>query len=222
MTVTDNLFSSTFKDVVTVVVGEEKERFIVHKDIICKCSKFFTAALSGHGWQEGKTNKIRLPEFDGTAFRTYVLWTYFSPKDLFQLVRDEQARSLLNAPDDELSFGAYDQLFHVWILADFLGDSICKNKVIDDLTTSHALDSSFIQYMYPILDDVYSRTKPGCALRRWIADSMVPHIDEDDFDADFGDYHQDLLRDICKAFVRKRGFGHVSVPRISEAWMYHE
>ena len=62
-----------FDDVVNVLVGENEEKFVVHKKVICKTSKFFEAACRGT-WREATSKTVRLPTIDPTSFGVHVGW----------------------------------------------------------------------------------------------------------------------------------------------------
>ncbi|KAF3007879.1 hypothetical protein E8E13_010949 [Curvularia kusanoi] len=63
----------------TVLVGEERKRFIVHKDLLTYHSEFFRSALSGN-FKEAAEQTVPLPEDDPDTFEFFVHWLYH--KDL--------------------------------------------------------------------------------------------------------------------------------------------
>ena len=77
MTLTDQSRSSIdqFDNIVTVLVGEERKRFIPHHDAVCARSKFLKAACSKQ-WRESRERVVRLPEVGALTFKAYSSWVY--------------------------------------------------------------------------------------------------------------------------------------------------
>ncbi|KAL8727948.1 MAG: hypothetical protein Q9166_005713 [cf. Caloplaca sp. 2 TL-2023] len=68
-----------FDDTVTVLVGPEKERFSIHKRLICQYP-FFTAAYDG-AFEESAAGTLKLPEHDPFIFRFFIYWLYTGKLD---------------------------------------------------------------------------------------------------------------------------------------------
>lgn len=66
-----------YNDTISVLIGSEERRFVVHKDVICSSSKFFKAACSAN-WKEGQEGIVRLPTAKPPVFEMYMDWLYFS------------------------------------------------------------------------------------------------------------------------------------------------
>ena len=69
---------------ISVLVGEEKIEFIVHKDLICERARFFKAALS-KDWTEAHKRIIYAPLCRPEHFKIYLEWLYTQTKDLVDL-----------------------------------------------------------------------------------------------------------------------------------------
>ncbi|KAF3941936.1 hypothetical protein ABW19_dt0205559 [Dactylella cylindrospora] len=69
-----NSLNDEFTDVV-VLVGPSKEKFNLHRSIICSRSTFFKAACK-ETFREGQSREIKLPELDVEAFKLVVNWMY--------------------------------------------------------------------------------------------------------------------------------------------------
>ncbi|KAI9737423.1 MAG: hypothetical protein M1834_009577 [Cirrosporium novae-zelandiae] len=66
--------------VVTIIVGPEslgtdRQRYVLHKKVLCSKSDFFRAAFRGPS-KEATENKMTLPEESPKAFRMFVSWLY--------------------------------------------------------------------------------------------------------------------------------------------------
>jgi BTB/POZ domain len=60
-----------------IFVGPEKIRYVVHKDVVCSQSPFFSAALNGR-FIESSSQQLELPDCDAKAFDHVILWLYQS------------------------------------------------------------------------------------------------------------------------------------------------
>ncbi len=114
------------------MVGDEKQKFAVHEDLICRSSEFFKAAVS-KGWKEEQDREVYLPEQQPLAFQTYLQFIYNPDFDLLALAKiyangvrqaDEKALPLTLAHENGLA------LVRSSILGDYIGDKCFKNLVI--------------------------------------------------------------------------------------------
>lgn len=64
-------------DIVTVFVGLGKDKFTVHKNLICASSQFFKRAFEG-GFTEGVSQELTLPEEKPCLFEFFCSWLYMS------------------------------------------------------------------------------------------------------------------------------------------------
>ena len=60
---------------VTLLVGAERMRFTIHKNLICGVVLFFQKAFHG-GFHESITGEMSLPEEDPSAFKLFIFWLY--------------------------------------------------------------------------------------------------------------------------------------------------
>ena len=60
---------------VTLIIGEEEERLMAHKLILCLGSEFFKAAFNG-SFKEGLTSTLALPEEEPRIVKFIILWMY--------------------------------------------------------------------------------------------------------------------------------------------------
>lgn len=207
-----------------MIVGTDKEEFIVHQDLICHRSLFFRAACSNHTWTESQSKQVQLLAQNANTFRIYLQWAYHLIGNLADLCR----RSLLKVSGHDVT--SYDVirmntclvLCHVWMLADFLNDVGCKNEVISNLVREHAADN-FKYLWHPKLPrTIYGGTVRGSGLRKWLVDSTLPLIKPCDLDCEPDNIPQEMLSDMLKAFIARKDQTRYEVPKVSEAWKYHE
>ena len=79
-------------DSVELIVGKEKARFIVHKDLLCSTASFFDRTFNS-SFKEAEQQRVELPEDPPSAVHCFVLWVYFrsyslpkSQDDTFELL----------------------------------------------------------------------------------------------------------------------------------------
>ncbi|KAK5173495.1 uncharacterized protein LTR77_002176 [Saxophila tyrrhenica] len=62
-----------FSEEIIVLVGEEKKRYVVHKNVLRATSRFFRDCLSGK-WREARQRAIPLPESVADDFDVYLTY----------------------------------------------------------------------------------------------------------------------------------------------------
>lgn len=127
---------SNYRKVISVLVGEAAESFIVHQDLICASSEFFRAAVS-QGRTEAEAKKVHLHEQNPAAFNIYLDWLYDGERDVVEMndLALNYAEELVAAEEriperilpSKLSGPA---LCKLWVLGDFLDDLEFKKDVV--------------------------------------------------------------------------------------------
>ncbi|THY33022.1 hypothetical protein D6D01_02392 [Aureobasidium pullulans] len=64
-----------YSPMITVRVGPKRQKFCIHKGVLCSNSEYFTKALSGQ-FKEAKTNIIELDDINVMLFKILVAWLY--------------------------------------------------------------------------------------------------------------------------------------------------
>ena len=106
-----------------MLVGPNEQSFTIHTHIITSHSTFFTAAYS-KDYREGQEKLIRLPEINIDTFLVYLQWVYSG-----RIVITDGHGKLLGA---ETTTSGYP-LTQLYVTAEFLGDTLLRNKIIDRL-----------------------------------------------------------------------------------------
>lgn len=99
---------------VTVGAGKSAVVFNLPKELLCKSSTYFRAALN-NGFSDATTQRIVFDDDDPDVFRTYAVW----------LLQEELKRECL----DEVS-QVERHLFHLYIFADKRGILNLANDVV--------------------------------------------------------------------------------------------
>lgn len=116
-----------------MLVGDEEQKFLVHKDIICNKSDFFRAAVTGP-WKEGKTGVVRLPEVLPAVFEVYVGWLYTDQVDVATLLQADGNKRTRDSEElsDAEHRGVIDALISSFALGTMLQDVRLRNSIIDE------------------------------------------------------------------------------------------
>ncbi|KAG9843203.1 hypothetical protein KCU98_g7956, partial [Aureobasidium melanogenum] len=138
---------------ITVGATSSAVVFNLPKELLCKPSTYFTAALN-NGFSETTTQRIVLDDDDPDIFRTYAVW-------LFQ---EELKRDCL----DEVC-KVQRHLFHLYIFADKRGIVKLANDVVTMMASywdEKAIDMSVTQECLPLVSS-------QCTLYRLTLDSLL-------------------------------------------------
>lgn len=145
---------------VEFLVGEKKEKFIVHERLIRASSAFFDRATSAT-WLE---HTIRLPEDEPEIFGIYVHWLYY---DKLPVYCNEPGR----AANQE-----YLKLVKAYTLGDKLMDTEFQNAAIDAIVEKSNSTASDGKRYYPVAEVVefaYNNTHVSAPIRRLLVDMHV-------------------------------------------------
>jgi hypothetical protein len=150
-----------FDNIVTVLVGAEEKRFILHQDLVCAKSKFFKVACSNR-WREGQERIVRLPEAEAATFKVYSTWIYSG---------DIEEDACTPTSDKRDRFAAQTSLIKLYLLGDTLDDIQLRNRTIRMLSTSvKRLDA--IPGISNV-DQIWESTVSGSLLRKMIIDLFI-------------------------------------------------
>lgn len=140
---------------ITVIDGNTTDTFYVHKNLLLRASPFF-AALSN--FKEGDENHIVLNDVDLLAFHHIQNWFYEGRLD----PKLKQSRHTL---------------IKVWVAADRLLMTTCKNKVMDTLRALHGTNTPAMREYSAFMTDLNLACSyghgPDRALVRYIMEQML-------------------------------------------------
>ncbi|KXS94600.1 hypothetical protein AC578_7057 [Pseudocercospora eumusae] len=152
-----------FSEAVTVAVGDgdSKQQFLLHKNIISRHSKFFRKALSGNFF-EAKKKSINVPEGDVATFKLWIQWAYSG--NIVLLSASEQEHQ-----NDDCAL-ARKRCGKLYVLADALEDTLCRNTVTDLLKKKLLLHHGPSAELCKI---AYEHTPENSKLRKLCLDWLV-------------------------------------------------
>lgn len=216
---------------VTVLAGQKKKSFILHRKVLCENSRFFRKALSGP-WQESEEGLVTLAEIDAMSLKAYVSWVYSHKLDRSILLYGSEASELLSDSEisticEKASRGVsqrdsisterreqsecvilVDRLARLWCHGDFLGDHRFQNAVMDELGNeiggTHRSSSYVSLGTFRFLTD---STLPTCPLRKffidWLSNPTIPEKIQEA--VEYGHVPNWLLAGLLRNSVPKAG-----------------
>ena len=210
---------------ITVIVGEEKKIFTVHKHILCSKSEYFKTAVKPI-WTSHGARCLELPEDIPEAFNPYLTWLYFS-------------KLYLSLEEDD-TVGDVAHIFHsvidAYVLGDKLLDADYKGQpfvglhIVHILTSLDAATEALVMTSrkmvggktYAMSIDqrrrVYSETSEGSSLRRLVA-HQFSRLHNLDRHLDQGEEPPTFLYDLAIAMTKKDELSTIVAARICS---FHE
>ena len=151
-----------------VFVGEEKRKFVLHEELLCKHSLFFAAAAKKE-WNEGQDRTVALADDNSEIFDLYVQWLYLSKI----LSRKPTTNEDTKKGDRELEI-----LVDAFIFGEKIQDGPFKDAIIDSMIMYTATPDRSGARWFPTkstVDRAYEETPVGSPLRRLLVDFHVWH-----------------------------------------------
>lgn len=187
------------QEIVYAVIGPEKMKFGLHRDLLCNMSPYFKAALWGD-FQEAALGEVALPDFGVAAFERFNEWLY-TGKITEELWEEEGLNTLQLYVNDVPSL---PQLLDVWLLADYLLVPRLQNYVADMIAAKMKR-----RKVVALADfaHFYERTEQGSLMRKFIVDACVwtPFGDGSGYRQIPGSVPEEMGLDLLVAFTRRLG-----------------
>ena len=199
-------------EAVTVVVGEDEKRVLVHKNLLCGTSSFFQTSCNGQ-WSESKDKTVKLREADPESFAIYANWLYTGQLDVLH----DDAGCI--APF-QIACKATNLLTDGWFLGDFLGDQVYCNAVTDtlvDLASKYSFNLSLGH-----VKDNWSLLPKHCGLRRLMVDMQVISAEEDELREIGSEMPHEFLVEFAVALMMVPSYEGGISPRSRPQGYYHD
>ncbi|KAF2121754.1 hypothetical protein BDV96DRAFT_483372, partial [Lophiotrema nucula] len=140
--------------VVKVLVGKDREEYIIHKQVLTRSSPFFQSAMKRQ-WAERRKepNTVELLDDNSAAFTLYSQWLYTGS---------------IPTAEESLREVPYRDLVHAYLLGDKLMDFQFQNSVV---TSMIAVEAEY--GMYPSsqdIHDIYDCTPESSPARQLFVD----------------------------------------------------
>jgi hypothetical protein len=180
---------------VTLLVGPEEEKMVVHETYLSRDSPFFKAALKKQ-WTEGQTRVIKLPEESLEPMQHYIEHLYGA-----KLPTNEHVAGSLCTADSY----KYVLLAQLYVLGERLLNAKYQNAIIHEIfRLSHVLCGLEIGRRFPAgcaVDIIYGGTTSGSPARRMLVDFATAYGHESWHIALNPD--SEYWRDLSKALFKK-------------------
>lgn len=204
------------------VGGDAPEDFFVHKALLCETSDFFLEALTG-GFEESRTNIIRLPDDGAKTFSLYSCWLYNSSPFATTAVADLAATALTGdalqkAKDDladESEWLAEAYQFGIKIL-----DHDFCDMVLDRML-GRALDMTY--WPFKSFFEMFCHSNTNDPQRRLLVDIWLYVSQGHWFERGGPAFNAEAWKEITKALVANKGASLTSAdgPWRSDPCHYH-
>lgn len=152
-------------DTVTLVVGSEQKRMLVHSTYLTCDSDFFKAALKKE-WVEGQSHVIKLPEEDPETMAHYMTFVY-SDKLPFDGIE----------PKKRAHFEArWPVLINLYVCGEHFLNLVCQDAVIKEIIRLTRIKGETGSWWFPtgrVVDTIYCETPEGSRIRRLVVDMHV-------------------------------------------------
>lgn len=185
-------FRSPLSTMVTILVGEQKAKFVIHQEFLTFHSEYFRGCLES-GFIETATKVVELEHTTPEAFGLFVQWIY--TKNISQ-------KSSSDPPKSDDSILAAKDLVELWILSDYLAIPELQNKTIAMLLRAWSMRGVPIRYCI----NVYQSTAVGSPLRQLVVDLFAWTIRPGYFymfKKYQNEFPHEMLFDIVEAFYKK-------------------
>ena len=182
---TFSLDSELFHSITNVLVGPEKQRFLVPKDMLCRTSNFFQASLDG-GFKESSSNTCYLPEVSPKTFALLIKWLYsrtfehldawpnLSPHVTPEEENDNDSDDE-SAPEKDCQDSDMD-LCRLYVLADILEMPILQNAIVDQLQYYFKTENTYPHCR--MVTHIYSNTTKAALIRKYFVAYHVWLLDD--------------------------------------------
>lgn len=161
-----------------MLVGEQEDTFTVHETLICEHAAFFKAACSGD-WKEGPTRTVRLSSSSPANFQIYLDWLYSHQQldltDLAMKSVEEAGLSCKQKLAENLALHHISKLINLWVMGDYLMDTIFKNRVMDNIIW-HELPKRRLVKLH-MINRIITNTPRVSGLQRWVIDHTALLVD---------------------------------------------
>lgn len=189
----------TPEDLVTLLVGDKKEKLIVYGHCLAS-SEFFTAAPKKE-WKEGQTRTIELPEDDTKTVTQYLDFIY---KGLLVSHSIQHGNDLKEAYSKKAELQL--MLCQLYIFGERVLHSSLRNAIVKEHIRLMALKDDNGSHWYPnwiSAKAVYEGTPANSPMRRLMIDILLGHGNAKWLDGkDLSDCPE-LLIDVIKEYANK-------------------
>ena len=174
-----------------MLVGPDREKFSLHKDLVCGVSKYFQTAFNIKS-ERGVEPTITLEDVDVTHFKTFADWLY----------DEDSLEFVLSSHGEEDHFGKILALFQ---LGERFGSTTLKQLLVDRIV-SYIKTAREVHLDFSKVNELYSKTKAGSGIRRLMVDYIAWEADDKSIEStcimDWIPRQPELVGDLLLAYIR--------------------
>jgi len=168
------MYREAFGEVIEIIIGSSKTKFIAIKQVICARSKFVETACSER-WESGRTGTITLEDQDPAIFSIWMSWLWFGSIDNAASLID------LNPTDksqkEQPQLDQWEQLAECYVLGDFLQAPEFCNAIMDSMLKNAEYYSREFRKLSGTdrqdIEYIWTNTVAGSPLRRLVLDNAA-------------------------------------------------
>jgi hypothetical protein len=151
-------------ELITLIVGPDEKKLVVHESCITRGSDFFKAAMKKE-WIEGQTRIIKLPE--ETCLET---WTHYLNFTYLGKLPTEEMNQTMQDSDE------FDVLGKIHVLGERMLDKVVQNAVVREFVRVYELKDADGHCWLPgirTVTMVYEGTSAGSQMRKLLVDMRI-------------------------------------------------
>jgi hypothetical protein len=183
------MFSLREQDLVTLLVGPDEQKFIIHESCIARNSDFFKAALKKE-WAEGQTRTVKLP--DEHCLDTVVHYLNFAYHGKLP------TQDIITNFPGGLCPDPYPSLAKIYVLGERMIDKAVQHAAIKEFIRLSSLKNKDNQRSFPgaqATTVLFEGTNANSPIRRLIVDFYVTYGTAS---WAYDSHHRELLSDLAK------------------------
>ncbi len=193
------MWCRTPQAIVYVIVGKEKQRFGIHKDLVCFHSPYFKGAFEGH-FAEAKSGEVVLEDVRPEVFGIFVHWLY--TKSIDETICIDTPFDVIEKFKKEAESNG--NLFEAWLLAEYLQVPKLQNQIIR-LLIEKSHKSGGVCKLSQLDALIYEKTSVESPLRKFCVDCMCWSSALDILDQMIiRQCPQEMIFDLCIAERKRR------------------
>ena len=223
------LFSRLGTETVTIFVGPQSTRYVIHKTLLCASVPYFDKAFNG-SFLEAQSNEIHLNDEtdDPAAFSLFCQWLY--TKWLPAVPRQEEWENIdfADVATQKLIDAAESPYHSLYYLAGKWCMASVKNMVLDCIRNFHYLNGNYVYSNF--IAKGYANTSTGSPFRRYLSDVaayainsiIIPNEFIDSLSSAIGPQEQEFWVDLIRAMRRDSASDEVIYPDNPDETRYYE
>lgn len=175
-----------FDDTITLLVGDKRQRFVVHRELLCAKSKFFSDTCSA-SWNPGAECLAELPTATPEEFQLYTEWIYSSGICVDTLADTPMKRQVV--------------LMEMYIIGGFFDDRELRNAAMEcliiNLSQCNGLPTA------KCVAKIYETTPASSPLRRFLMKWFTCRASRADLKKNISDFPSEFVGELAMGLMER-------------------